>query len=107
MLSRSDFKKIVLSEDVTEVRDKFQNTFSAEIESFLDEIFASYEALKSFEARVGTDLRKQYVATFIFYSMKVLVDSFSLYISGYAVLSCSLMRHFIESLSMAVSYVGT
>jgi len=102
MLDKSNFRDEILSRNVAEVCSSFQNNFSTEIEVFIDEVFYTYKSLKSFELCVGLDKRRQYVALFIFNALRSIITSFSINISGYVVPSGNLMRHFIESISMAI-----
>lgn len=100
-LTKVDFRKLIFASN-TKVRKKFKDFFSHEIESFIKAVFVAYAAYKLIDERCKGDKQKSYTAAFLFNAINNLVNSFNLLISGYSVASGNLMRHFMESSSMAI-----
>ncbi|MEW6181732.1 MAG: hypothetical protein AB1500_00955 [Bacillota bacterium] len=100
-LQKADFIALVCS-DNEEVRKRFQNRFSAEINAFVEAIFAAYEAFERAIDKPINNERIAYVAAFLFNALDNLVVSTNLLLAGHLIVSGHLTRQFGESVAMAL-----
>jgi hypothetical protein len=96
------FRKLMIS-DNRESKKQFEDAFSKEIDNFAEEIYKAYELCALIDKEMGKDgMREAYTVGFLFNAVRNLLDSFCLFISGYAVPAGNLMRHFSESVATAI-----
>jgi hypothetical protein len=101
MFSRDDFRKMILSETV-ETKAHFKEKFSQDIETFICAISYGYSNFNEFERGSDKDARHAYISDFIFFAIKTLTESFTIYLSGFPTAAGHLMRQFYESIAMAM-----
>jgi hypothetical protein len=102
-LTKDDFEKIVFSGNET-VRANFQKEFNNDIKEFILRITKTYDRLQNFSKAVHDDLRLAWVYQFLFNAFNSLLTSLHLLISGFAIPAGNLMRHFAESISVALLF---
>ena len=95
------FLKEILSED-REIKEKFISNFEQEIVGFIDSIIESYQAWQKYDALIGENRRRAFVAAFLFNAITNLSASMKMLISRYAIPSGNLVRQTIESLCSAI-----
>lgn len=101
MLSREDFVKVILS-GTAETEAQFKERFSQEIETFIDTISNTYKLFREFESGSDKDYRKAYTSAFLFNAIKNITESFTIFLFGFQPAAGNLMRHFFESIAMAM-----
>jgi hypothetical protein len=100
--SRLYFRKLMIS-DNRESKKQFEDAFSKEIDNFAEEIYKAYELCVLIDKKMGKNgMREAYTVGFLFNAVRNLLDSFCLFITGYAVPAGNLIRHFSESVAMAI-----
>lgn len=95
------FEREIIQDD-NQVRSEFLNHFRAEIFSFIQAIAEAYDSWQQYDARIGDNLRRAYVAAYFFNSINNLSASMKLFISGYPIPSGNLIRQTIESICSAI-----
>lgn len=93
--------KEILGED-KEVKEKFINNFESEITDFINSIVESYQTWLKYDALIGSDRRRAFVAAFLFNAITNLSASMKMLINGYAIPSGNLVRQTIESICSAI-----
>ena len=91
-----------LLEDDQDVRSQFLKHFTDETSEFISEMTKTYSSWKTYEATVGTDMRRVYVTAFFFNAFNNLLVSTKLLLSGYSVPSGNLVRQTIEAICTAI-----
>lgn len=100
-LNKSDFRKIVYSDDA-KVRKEFKSNFLSEIDIFIEAIFNVYRSWEMIDKKCKGDKQKSYVVGYLFNGINNLAESFQLLISGHLDASGNLCRQFMESSAMAI-----
>lgn len=95
------FSKEILGED-KEVKEKFILNFESEITAFINSIVESYQAWLKYDALIGSDRRRAFVAAFLFNAITNLSASMKILITGYTIPSGNLVRQTIESICSAI-----
>jgi hypothetical protein len=100
-LSTGDIRAILFSGN-EDIREKFLQHWSSEIDSFVSDIARSDNRLEEMPSRVPHDKRSAWVDEFLFAAFNSLLTSFHLLISGFNIPSGNLMRHYGEATAMAL-----
>ncbi len=105
-LGKNYFKRLVLCGNKTP-RSKFKTSFGNEINQFIDNIYVTYKAYKVIDKECKGDVRKTWVAAYLYNAIHVLISAFNIFISGYIIPSGNLMRQFHESVAMSMLLSNT
>lgn len=100
-LSKADFRKEVYTSH-GKFRKKFKSRFLSQINEFIEEIFKTYEVFEIADGKCKGDKQKSHVVGYLFNAINNLVVSVNLLVSGYIVSSGNLMRHYTESVAIAI-----
>ena len=95
------FSKEILDED-KEVKEKFISNFQTEITDFINSIVESYQMWLKYDALIGSDRRRAFIAAFLFNAITNLSASMKMLIAGYTIPSGNLVRQTIESICSAI-----
>ncbi|MHC4122917.1 MAG: hypothetical protein ACYSSI_05025 [Planctomycetota bacterium] len=85
-------------------RLKFRKYFKDEIDQFIQVVYEVDKLYETIRIKDKGDQRKAYVKGYLYKGMDDLVSAFNIFISGYIVPYGNLMRHFHESVAMAILF---
>ena len=95
------FKREIIQDD-NQMRTEFLSHFQSEIFSFIESIAEAFDSWQQYDAKIGNNMRRAYVAAYFLNSISNLSVSMKLFISGYPIPSGNLMRQIIESICSAI-----
>jgi hypothetical protein len=102
IVNKAFFRQVILSDNRIP-RSEFKKRFKSEIDKFIEAVYDSYKSLKSIrKLYLFGDFRINWVHRYLYNAIQDLISSFNIFISGYLVPSGNLMRHFYESVAMAI-----
>ena len=101
MFSRDDFRQAILFSGI-ENQTQFKKEFAQEIETFIDKIYNIYVIYRRLDEGSDKSYRRAYTSLFLFNAMKSLTESFSIFLLGFRSAAGNLIRHYFESVAMAM-----
>ena len=102
VLNESEIRECVYS-DNSEVKKKFKESFSSEVDNFIETVHKAYKLWDSLDKNIAHyGKREAYIVAFLFCALRNMVNSLNLLMSGYVSASGNLVRQYGESVAMAI-----